>query len=203
MKKYSRYGVNPFTQALIDQGTLKLVERKTKRKVVRDGEAPYYIWEYRSVWEDKRPFDKDYQLGITAWLKFYEGKPSAQISYIVKAALVDFTNKDYVDLSYNNFIRICEDRGIKVWVKQEFYRQLKALVNANFIRSIQGFPGMYFINPTYFYNGSLARQLDLPIDEEATTELVGCDTAKEKDSSHFWLVNTSTLDGQPDEEEIT
>ena len=202
MKLKDRYGENPFTKELIEQGTLRLVERKKKKRVEgRPGEAPYFLWEYYSVWEDRRPYDKDYQLGITAWLQLYEGKPNAQISYIVKAALADFINKDYVDLSYTNFTRICEERNIKVWVKQELYKQLKILVNANFIRPIAGYPGMYFINTNYFYNGALDRQLDLPVNDDV--EVIGCDFTKEKDSSHFWLVDTSTLDGKPDEEDNT
>ena len=89
--------------------------------------------------------------------------------------------------------------GLMYEEKTQLYKQLKILVNANFIRPIAGYPGMYFINTNYFYNGALDRQLDLPVNDDV--EVIGCDFTKEKDSSHFWLVDTSTLDGKPDEED--
>ena len=101
----------------------------------------------------------------------------------------------------------CKKLNIAPPSQPTFSKGMKELIEKDFIKgNAEGF-GWYWINHTIMFNGNRIRFMTEYRKKTNSIENLECNSLLGYDErwrkSKFYKVNTSTLDGQPDEEEIT
>ena len=155
----NKHKVNPITQELLAEGVLEFKSWEKPRRVVdvKTGEERIEIVTYtKSI--DRRQFTKAFHDRWLVFYKMYEGNPKAQMLFIIEHLVAKSINKDYIFISYKDFVKMCTDSGLESWKQPQFSKILKMFIDNNLLIKSEEF-GKYFFNTRYFYNGSLSVQI--------------------------------------------
>lgn len=154
----SKHKVNPVTQELLAEGILEFKSWERPRKVIdtRTGEERIEIVTYtKSI--DRRQFTKAFHDRWLVLYKMYDGNPKAQMLFLIEHLVAKSINKDYIFISYKDFVKMCKDNELVPWKQPQFSKAIKTFMDNNLlIKSEES--GKYFFNTRYFYNGSLSVQ---------------------------------------------
>ena len=152
------YLTNPITEELIREGIIVSYDHIEKRIVRNQDGQEYEEIAITLKYKDPRRFKKSYPDAAMKYLQLFEGNTKAQMPFILDRAIEKSINKDSVQLSHKDVVRICEDVGIRPWTRSQLSKAISWFVD-NEVLFKSDEQSKYWINTRMMYNGMFARQL--------------------------------------------